>query len=100
MHMCFLAISHQYYHIFFSQSHRLLFSHAFAEMRGEITPERKVASTGDRTRNHKVMNPTRKDGKERQYGQEKKKTQGRQGRPKMNCFSIIKQTNMQKTEFN
>ena len=26
--------------------------------------------------------------------QEKKKTQGRQGHPKMNYFSIIKQTNM------
>ena len=26
--------------------------------------------------------------------QEKTKTQGRQGSPKMNCFSIIKQTNM------
>ena len=28
-------------------------------MRGEITPERKVASTGDRTHNHQVMSPTR-----------------------------------------
>ena len=41
------------------QSHRLLFSQASAEVRGENTPERKVASTGDRTRNHQVMNPTR-----------------------------------------
>ena len=28
-------------------------------MRGENTPERKVASTGDRTHNHKVTSPTR-----------------------------------------
>ena len=41
------------------QSHRLLFSHASAEVRGENTPERKVASTGDRTHNHKVTSPTR-----------------------------------------
>ena len=41
------------------QSHRLLFSHAFAEVRGKNTPERKVASTGDRTHNHQVMSPTR-----------------------------------------
>ena len=31
------------------QSHRLLFSHASAEVRGENTPERKFASTGDQT---------------------------------------------------
>ena len=37
---------------------RLLFSHASAEVRGENTPERKVASTGDRTHNHQVMSPT------------------------------------------
>ena len=41
------------------QSHRLLFSHASAEVRGENTPERKVASTGDRTHNHQVIIPTR-----------------------------------------
>ena len=41
------------------QSHRLLFSHASAEVRGENTPERKVASTGDRTHNHQVMSRTR-----------------------------------------
>ena len=35
------------------------FSHVSAEVRGENTPERKVASSGDRTRNHQVMNPTR-----------------------------------------
>ena len=58
-HMCFLAFSHQYLHHFSFQTHRLLFSHAFAEVRGENTPERKVASTGDRTHNHQVMNPTR-----------------------------------------
>ena len=58
-HMCFLAFSHQYLHNFSFQSHRLLFSHASAEVRGENTPERKVASTGDRTHNHPVMRPTR-----------------------------------------
>ena len=35
------------------------FSHASAEVRGENTPERKVASTGDRTHNHQVMSHTR-----------------------------------------
>ena len=57
-HMCFLAFSHQYQHNFFFQSHRLLFSHASAEVRGENSPERKAASTGDRTPNHQVMSPT------------------------------------------
>ena len=37
------------------QSHRLLFSHASAQVRVENTPERKFASTGDRTYNHQVM---------------------------------------------
>ena len=37
------------------QSHRLLFSHASAEVRGENTPERKFALTGNRTRIHQVM---------------------------------------------
>ena len=37
------------------QSHQLLFSHASAEMKGENTPERKFASTRDRTHNHQVM---------------------------------------------
>ena len=41
------------------QSHRLLFSHASAEVRGENTLERKVASTRNRTHNHQVMSPTR-----------------------------------------
>ena len=45
--------------LLFLQSHRLLFSHASAEVRGENTPERKVASTWDRTHNHQVMSPTR-----------------------------------------
>ena len=40
-------------------SHRLLFSHTSAEVRGENTPERKFASTWVRTHNHKVMSPTR-----------------------------------------
>ena len=42
----------------FFQSHRLLFSHASAEVIGENTPERKVASTGDQPHNHQVMSPT------------------------------------------
>ena len=41
------------------QSHRLLFSHASAEVRGENTPESKLASTGSRTHSHLVMSPTR-----------------------------------------
>ena len=41
------------------QSHRLLFSHASEVMRGENTPERKFASTGDRNHNHQVTSPTR-----------------------------------------
>ena len=40
------------------QGHRLLFSHASAEVRGKNTPERKFASTGSRTYNHRVMSPT------------------------------------------
>ena len=40
------------------QSHRLLFSHASAEVRGKNTPERKFASTGSRTHNHQVKSPT------------------------------------------
>ena len=58
-HMCFLAFSHQYMHNFSFQSHRLLFSHASAEVRDENTPERKFASTRDRTNNHQVISPTR-----------------------------------------
>ena len=45
--------------LLFFQSHRLLFSHASAEVRGENTPERKVASTLDRTHNQQVMSLTR-----------------------------------------
>ena len=41
------------------QSHRLLFSHASAEVRGENTPERNFASTRSRPQNHQVMSPTR-----------------------------------------
>ena len=43
----------------FVQSHRLLFSHALTEVRGENTPERKFASIGYRTHNRQVMSPTR-----------------------------------------
>ena len=41
------------------QSHRLLFSHASAEVRSENTPERNFASPGSQTPNHQVMSPTR-----------------------------------------
>ena len=41
------------------QSHRLPFSHASAEVRGENTPESNFASTGYRTHNLQVMSPTR-----------------------------------------
>ena len=41
------------------QSHRLLFSHASAEVRGEKTLERKLAFTRYRTQNHQVMSPKR-----------------------------------------
>ena len=34
------------------------FLHASAEVRGENTPEKKVASTEDRTHNHQVRSPT------------------------------------------
>ena len=44
-HDCFLAFSHQYLRNFSLQSHRLLYSHASAEVRGENMPERKFAST-------------------------------------------------------
>ena len=40
------------------QSHRLLFSHDLAELRGENTQERNFASTGYQTHNHRVMSPT------------------------------------------
>ena len=39
------------------QSHRLLFSHASAEVRGEYTLERKFSSPGDRTHSHHVIGP-------------------------------------------
>ena len=41
------------------QSHRLLLSHASAEVRGKNTPERKFVSIGYRTHSHQVMSPTR-----------------------------------------
>ena len=41
------------------QSHRLFFSHASAQVRGENMPERNFASTGSRTHNHQVTSPTR-----------------------------------------
>ena len=45
--------------LFLPESHRLLFSHASTEVRGENTLERKVASTRDRTHSHQVLSPTR-----------------------------------------
>ena len=41
------------------QNHRLLFSHASAEVTGENTPERKFASTGYKNHNHLVLSLTR-----------------------------------------
>ena len=58
-HICFLAFFTPVLAQISFQSHRLLFSHASAEVRGEHTPERNFASTGDRTHNHQVMSPTR-----------------------------------------
>ena len=40
------------------QSHRLLFSHASAEVKGENVPERNFASTRSQTHNHQVMSLT------------------------------------------
>ena len=40
------------------QSYQLLFSHAFAEVRGENKPVRKFSSTGSQTHNHQVMSLT------------------------------------------
>ena len=57
-HMCFLALSHPVLTQLSFQSHRLLFSHASAEVRGENMPERKFASTGYQTHNHQVMSLT------------------------------------------
>ena len=39
-HMCFLAFSHQYQQKFSFESHRLLFSHTSAQVRGENKPDR------------------------------------------------------------
>ena len=41
------------------KSHRLLFSLASAEVRGEYTPKIQFASTGYQANNHQVMSPTR-----------------------------------------
>ena len=40
------------------QSHRLLFSHASAEVRGKNMLERNFASTGSQIHNHQVMSLT------------------------------------------
>ena len=47
----------------FFRKQRLLFSHAPEEARGENTPERKLASTGDRTYNQQVMLTTEPPGR-------------------------------------
>ena len=52
-------LSHTSTNNFSFQSHQLLFPHAPADVKGENTPERKVASTGDRTHNQYVMSLTR-----------------------------------------
>ena len=59
MHMCFLAFFTPVLTQLTFKSHRLLFSHALAEVRGEDRPERKFASTGSQTHNHLVKSPTR-----------------------------------------
>ena len=41
------------------KSHRLLSSHAAAEVRGKNTPERNFASTGSQTHNYQIRSPTR-----------------------------------------
>ena len=56
-HACFPAFSPVLTQLSF-QSHRLLFSHASAEVRGKSTKERKFASTRLRTHNHQVMSLT------------------------------------------
>ena len=58
MNICVSWLSHTSTNTTFLSKTRLLFSHASAEVRCENTPERKVASTADRTRNHQVMSPT------------------------------------------
>ena len=53
-HICVSWLSHTSTNSFSFQSHQLLFllfPHAPADVRDENTPERKVASTGDRTHN-------------------------------------------------
>ena len=57
-HMCFLAFSPVLTQLFFPKP-PTTFSHASAEVRGENTPEIKVASTGEQTHNHQVISPTR-----------------------------------------
>ena len=58
------------------QSHRLLFSHASAEIRGKKTLERKLASTVYQTHNHQVTSLTRSppshpsQSKTRSFGKE------------------------------
>ena len=41
------------------QIHRLLFSHASAEVKGDNTPERNFASSESQTHNRQVMSQTR-----------------------------------------
>ena len=95
-HMCFLAFSHQYIHNFSFHSHRRLFSHASAEVRGENTPERKFTSTGDRTHNHQVMSPTRSPLSHPGGANEEK---GEIARYKQSSFSLIVLINLNNSCF-
>ena len=45
--------------LFFPKPSTIFFLHASAQVRGKNMPERKFASTRDRTHNHQVMSPTR-----------------------------------------
>ena len=56
-HACFMAFSPVLTQRSF-QSQQLLFSHASAEVKGENTPEKNVALTGNRTHNHQVLSQT------------------------------------------
>ena len=55
---CVSWLSHTSTNTIFFQSHRLLFSHASAEVKGENMPEKNFASTRSRTHNHLVMSLT------------------------------------------
>ena len=58
-HICFWLSHTSTNTTFLSKATDYFFSHASAEVRGENTPERKVATIVDRTHNHQVMSQTR-----------------------------------------